>query len=196
MGGSTGGATGATGGTGYPDIPANTAGITFHVDLEGDGVEDDYVPIGRDNDTKTFEDYLAKARDQVTAEHPDADPKDVIVKATITTQSGEESYYHFTGLEEYSASDDGQENDDDDNGDDDDCWGRGRDDDGDTDDKGDGDDKDDGDEGRSFGPGPADFFSALTGGGLSFDRSHDRDDDDEADEDGGRQHSQFDFDFC
>lgn len=187
-GGSTGGSTGgATVGTGYPEIPANTAGITFHVDLEGDGVEDDYIPIGRDNDTKTFEDYLAKARDQVAAEHPDADPKEVIVKATITARGGEETYYHFTGLEEGSAASDDQSDDDqdcddqesdDDNGDDDDCWGGGR--------------HGHGGEGRSCGTGHADFFTSLTGGGKSFDHGHDRDDEDE--DDGDRDHA--DFEFC
>lgn len=119
-GGDTAGGTGSgQAGTGWPSIPANTAGITFHVDYEGDGVTDSAVPIGRSSDTKTFEDYLAKARDQIATDNPDVDPKEVIIKATITTQSGEESYYHFTGLEEGSASgDDGDDDTEDDTDDD------------------------------------------------------------------------------
>lgn len=209
-GGDTGGgAGGGQAGTGWPSIPANTAGITFHVDYEGDGVTDNAIPVGRSSDTKTFEDYLAKARDQVATDNPDVDPKKVIFKATITTQSGEETYYHVTGLEEDSSSDDDSADDDGD----DDHSGH---DDGAGHDDGHGDDHASGHGGQNCsgqnggghgngghgngshgndGHGHADFFQSLMCGSKSFDQGHD-DDDDLSDDDEDDRHHGHDFDFC
>ncbi len=156
--------------TGWPEIPADTAGITFAVDYESDGITDSNIPIGRTSDTKTFEDYLAKARDQVAAENPDVDPKEVIFKATITARSGEETYYYFTGNEESGpveeVDDEGDDGCGDHEGD-----GHGRD----QHARG---DEDQDDAGKCH----ADFFNSLTGGGKSFDCGRD-DDDHWADED-------------
>ncbi len=118
-GSGSGGSTGGTAGTGWPDIPADTSGITFTVDYDADGVNDNYIPVGRASDLKTFEDYLAVARDQVASDNPDVDPKDVIIKATITSRSGGETYYEFTGLEEGTPAEE-EDEDDTDCGDDDD----------------------------------------------------------------------------
>jgi hypothetical protein len=113
-GGHGDGGSGSGGGQGFPAIAADTAGITFHVDLNGDGTMDDYLPVGAADTgasgTPTFADYYASASDDLAAEHPGADPAQVIVKATIYGPNGEESYYEFTGLE---GDDDG----DDDGGD-------------------------------------------------------------------------------
>lgn len=188
--GQGGASSGGAQGTGYPDIPANTAGITFAADYNGDGAADNYVPIGRDADTKTFEDYLAKARDQVATDNPDVDPKEVFFKATITPESGDETYYYFTGNEESAPVEEDDEDEDDDcddrgdhhksrhDNDDDRHGGHGRHRDHERDEEEDDDKSCDND----F----ANFFKSLVGGGKSFDTGHndDRcDDEDEEDED-------------
>jgi|GEM_PF-5791941 len=190
-------------GTGWPEIPANTAGITFHVDYDGDGTMDNYIPIGRANDTRSFEDYLAQARDQIATDAPDADPKNVIVKATITTYSGDETHYEFTGLEEDSDTPAPvDEADDDSDGDDDRAHGHhaghhgghdhgaenGRDDDHEGDNASHDSHEEDGSRDHH-----ADYFQSLMGGSMSFDHGHD--DDRWADED-DHDDDHDDFDFC
>lgn len=199
-GGNTGGGNtgGGTVGTGWPEILADTSGITFTVDYDADGANDNYIPVGRASDLKTFEDYLAVARDKVLEDNPDVDPKEVIIKATITSRSGAETYYDFTGLEEGTPAEEEEEEDEDDT----DCE--------DDDDRGHGghgghgggshgrhhdnddNDDDDCDDDRNSGghKGHADFFKSLFGGGKCFDTNHDDEDDqDDNDDDDG-------FDFC
>ena len=192
--GSGGGSGGATQGTGWPDIPSDTAGITFHVDYDADGAMDNYIPVGRDSDTNTFEDYLAKARDQVATDNPDVDPKDVIVKATITTASGSETYYNFTGMEDDGPTDGPDEENDGDADDDsaNNCGSNGGDHHSNDDDHASHDDS--GDHGHACGDHAADFFKSLMGGFLSFDHGHDDDRWDDHEEDD--HHGHHDFDFC
>ena len=128
---------------------------------------------------------------------PTQTPKDAIVKATITTQSGSEAYYHFTGLEEGDDQSGHSDDNDKDHNDDDSCgngnghgshhgssshgpdldndhdgnahYGSGR----------------DHDEERGYGDRAADFFKSLMGhDGKSFDcNSHHDDWENEVDSD-------------
>lgn len=110
-GGGTGGGSGGTG-SGFPQIAANTAGITFHLDWTGDGAADEYQWIPRqDTDTTgtpTFEDYYRVLLEDLRAANPDADLSGVTIKATIYGPNAEETYYYFTGdetLDDDSAED-------------------------------------------------------------------------------------------
>jgi hypothetical protein len=186
---------GSTGGTGFPDIPADTSGITFHVDFDGDGTMDNYYPVGRASDLKTFEDYYSAAKEQILADHPDADTSKVVIKATITSRSGGETYYHFTGLEEGGApvaEDD--DHDDDSTGDDGnhDHHGRGG--------HGHGNGshgKDDEGHGGTCGNKDADFFASLgSHGGKSFDCTSHDDEDAHQDDDDSHDDDDHGFSFC
>ena len=73
--GSGSGAGGTAAGTGWPQIPSDTANITFTVDYDAEGTTDNYIPVGRDDSLTSFKDYLAVARDQVATDNPDADPQ-------------------------------------------------------------------------------------------------------------------------
>lgn len=182
-GGHGDGGSGSGGGQGFPAIAADTAGITFHVDLNGDGTMDDYLPVGAADTgasgTPTFADYYATASDDLAAEHPGADPAQVIVKATIYGPNGEESYYEFTGLE---GDDDGDDDGGDCDRDDDRDHGRDH-------------DRDD-DHDRDWGHGKGHGWGKHLAGwnrddrddGGDDDRDDDRDDDCDGDRDGGQWH--------
>ena len=85
--------------------------VTPGVDLNGDGVDNAYYPVSAQetgvSGTPAFNDYYQAAVDDLKADHPNADPTKVVVKATIYGPNGEETYYKFTGLEE--AADDGDD---------------------------------------------------------------------------------------
>lgn len=196
-------------GNSFPDIPADTSGITFAIDLDGDGVMDEYIPIGRASDLKTFEDYYTAAKEDLLAEHPDVNPADVVIKATITSRSGDETHYYFTGDEETATdADDCDDDNEDDHGEDDHGHGghghgdkdddhkghggRGNDDDdrADCGDDGD-DDRDDHGDDHASGKGscdPAEFFANLMACDSDKEDQHAEDDDSEDDH--------ADFEFC
>jgi len=95
-GGNAGGASGVT-------IPADTSGITFHVDEDDDGQVNAYLYIkaedGVDPATVSFDDYLEQLKAQLAESHPDLDPATAVIKATIYSPSEGESYYYFNGTE-------------------------------------------------------------------------------------------------
>lgn len=138
----------------FPAIPADTTGVTFHVDLNGDGVNDEYAvvkaPDGVDPATLTLQDYYDIVVGDLQASHPDLAANQIVVKATIYSASQGESYYQFTGNETTSDTQTGPEDEDDhdENGDSDgDQQGHSDDEDGDDSDEDDHDDNgDDSDE--------------------------------------------------
>lgn len=83
----------------YPDIPDDTYGITFHIDSDMDSSYDEYLYIEADPDadpaTTTFQDYFDRLVDQLAVDMPDADPCDIVGKATVYSTSEGESYFHF-----------------------------------------------------------------------------------------------------
>lgn len=96
----------ATGG--FPKIPSDTTGVTFHVDLTDDDNADEYFYVQKDpgsTATMSFKDYWNAVKADLAESYPDLDPKDIVIKATIYSSSEGESYYYFTGDEE-SADDD------------------------------------------------------------------------------------------
>jgi hypothetical protein len=94
---------GGSAGTGFPAIPADTTGITFHVDFDGDGLMDQYIYIqleeGVDPASMKMEDYYKSAVDELKDINPDANPSDVIVKATVYSPSEYETHFYLTGDE-------------------------------------------------------------------------------------------------
>ncbi|HSF64187.1 MAG TPA: hypothetical protein VLA78_07355, partial [Paracoccaceae bacterium] len=74
--------TGTGGGTGFPAIVADTTGITFHIDLNGDGGIEEYryVPETDVNaEPATFADYYDQVVADLAADHPGVDPAQVVV---------------------------------------------------------------------------------------------------------------------
>ena len=111
-GGNPGGGTGGTpGGASGVTIPADTSGITFHVDETDDGNVNAYMYIqaedGVDPATVSFDDYLVQLKAQLAESHPDLDPSTAVIKATIYSPSEGESYYYFDGTE-FQAVEDAQ----------------------------------------------------------------------------------------
>jgi hypothetical protein len=106
-----GGAGGNPGGASGVSIPADTSGITFHVDEDDDGNVNAYMYIqaeeGVDPATVNFDDYLVRLKDQLAENHPDLDPSTAVIKATIYSPSEGESYYYFNGTE-FEAVEDAQ----------------------------------------------------------------------------------------
>lgn len=99
---------GDTGG-GFPEIPDDTTGITFHVDLTDDDNADEYFYVQKDTSssaTMSFEDYWDAVKADLAETYPKLDPKDIVIKATIYSASEGESYYYFTGDEESDEDDD------------------------------------------------------------------------------------------
>ena len=95
--------TGSGGGIPFPGVPTDTTGVTLHVDLNGDGLDDLNIwietPAGVDPSTLDLSDYYTKAAEELKTLHPEADPKTTVIKATIYSASQGESYYYFTGDE-------------------------------------------------------------------------------------------------
>lgn len=106
-----GGVSGNPGGASGVSIPADTSGITFHVDEDDDGNVNAYMYIqaeeGVDPATVNFDDYLIRLKDQLAESHPDLDPSTAVIKATIYSPSEGESYYYFNGTE-FEAVEDAQ----------------------------------------------------------------------------------------
>lgn len=190
-------------GTGFPDIPNDTLGVTFSIDLNGDGVNDDYLFVeanpAADPTQTTLGDYYNAVSEDLAESHPGYDPQKVVVKATIYSESEGESYYHFTGNEVVDDEDD--TDDDCDDKDDDDGHGHGghhvwsgwkdehdRDDDKDEDDK-DCDDKDDEHKDGKF-------YKLLMKLGKLDDRDDDCDDDKDDDNDDEDDKDDHKFLFC
>jgi hypothetical protein len=104
----------------FPAIPSDTLGVTFSIDLDGDGVNDEYAVVKAvDNPTaqdQTLQHYYDQVAADLSASHPDLAANQIVVKATIYSASQGESYYHFTGdettTEEQNAENDQDHHDD------------------------------------------------------------------------------------
>ena len=98
----SGGGTPATGND-FPPIPSDTLGVTFSIDLDGDGVNDEYAVVkAPDNPTaqdQTLQHYYDQVAADLSTSHPDVAANQIVVKATIYSASQGESYYHFNGDE-------------------------------------------------------------------------------------------------
>lgn len=111
--------------TEFAAIPADTTGVTFHVDLNADGVMDEYAyikaPDGADPAAQTMQDYYDAVYTDLKADHPEANPNQIVVKATIYSASEGESYQYFDGTQTSSDEQaaDNDDTDEDDHGDDD-----------------------------------------------------------------------------
>lgn len=101
---------GSSNGVPFPDVPDDTTGVTFHIDLNGDGLDDRTIwietPAGSDVSSMDLSDYYGKAVTELQSQQPDADPKQAVIKATIYSASQGESYYYFTGNETDDPQDD------------------------------------------------------------------------------------------
>lgn len=99
------------GGASGVNIPADTSGVTFHVDETDDGNVNAYMYIqaeeGVDPATVNFDRYMTRLKDQLAESHPDLDPSTAVIKATIYSPSEGESYYYFNGTE-FEAVEDAQ----------------------------------------------------------------------------------------
>jgi hypothetical protein len=117
-GGGTGG--GSNAGNDFPPIPGDTLGVTFSVDLDGDGVNDEYAVVkAPDNPTaqdQTLQHYYDQVAKDLAESHPDLPANQIVVKATIYSASQGESYYHFNG-DETTTEEQDAENDKDHHGD-------------------------------------------------------------------------------
>lgn len=115
----SGGGTPATGNN-FPPIPGDTLGVTFSIDLNGDGVNDEYAVVkAPDNPTaqdQTLQHYYDQVAADLSTSHPDVAANQIVVKATIYSASQGESYYHFNGdettTEEQDADNDQDHHDD------------------------------------------------------------------------------------
>jgi hypothetical protein len=100
-GGGSGGS--ANAGNDFPPIPSDTLGVTFSVDLNGDGINDEYAVVkAPDNPTaqdQTLQHYYDQVAKDLAETHPDVPTNQIVVKATIYSASQGESYYHFNGDE-------------------------------------------------------------------------------------------------
>jgi hypothetical protein len=122
-GGHNGGHDGGTpaAGNNFLPIPSDTIGVTFSVDLNGDGVNDEYAVVkAPDNPTaadQTLQHYYDQVASDLATSHPDVPANQIVVKATIYSPSQGESYYHFNGdettTEEQNADNDQDHHDDD-----------------------------------------------------------------------------------
>lgn len=94
----------------FPTIPVDTLGVTFSVDLNGDGVNDEYAVVkAPDNPTaanQTLQHYYDQVAQDLATSHPDLPTNHIVVKATVYSASQGESYYHFNGDETTTAEQD------------------------------------------------------------------------------------------
>lgn len=100
----------------FPPIPSDTIAVTFSVDLNGDGLTDEYAVIkAPDNPTaadQSLQHYFDQVATDLAASHPEAPAKQIVVKATIYSTSQGESCYRFKGCETTTAeqnADNGQD---------------------------------------------------------------------------------------
>lgn len=93
----------AAAGNNFPTIPADTLGVTFSVDLNGDGVNDEYAVVKAPNNAtaadQTLQHYYDQVAQDLSATHPGIPASQIVVKATVYSASQGESYYHFNGDE-------------------------------------------------------------------------------------------------
>jgi hypothetical protein len=101
-------ADGAQSGTGFPAIPADTSGVTFYIDLNGDGTTDKTMSLPANNGVtasggQSLQNYYDKIVKDLAVSDPGMDPSKVVIKVTAYSPSQGELNFHLTGHDSQSG---------------------------------------------------------------------------------------------